>query len=171
MPKLGIHLIPFLSLTFLDCKIVECLWNIVCIHRYLLLKSNQHGVAFYLNCIRMYKPRYVLQAPLNVLYFPVCTRCQGLLLGEEEMLFSNPPPYSELCLFLLWKQQCWLQFISVSQGLGPGVQDKRIWESRLRLFPAGTPSCSFVTALALLSLLLSLLDTRGCTLRCSKDMF
>lgn len=81
----------FTSSFFSDCKIVECLRNIVCIHKYLQLQGNQHGVAFYLNCIRMYKPRNSLQAP-SMCCSPVCTCCQCFLLGQEEMLCSNPPP-------------------------------------------------------------------------------
>lgn len=93
-----IPLFPFFSLTFLDCKIVECFWNTACIHRYLQLKGNHYGVAFYINCIRMYKPTNGLQAPLNVLCFTVCTCCQCLLLGQEEILCSNPPPRLEAAL-------------------------------------------------------------------------
>lgn len=46
----------------------------------------------------MYKPRKGLQASLSVLCSPVCTCCQCLSPGQEEILCSNPPPRSEAAL-------------------------------------------------------------------------
>lgn len=173
--ELGIHLIPFLSLIFLDCKIMECLCNTACIHRCLQLKGSQYGVAFYLNCIRMCKPRNTVQALLNILCFPVCTCSPCLLLGQEEILCSNPPPRSGSfssfccesssvgCSSVLWAKGCDLE-----------CRTKGYWKAGLGLFPAGAPSYGFISvprgASALLSLLLSLLDTKGCTLRSKESL-
>lgn len=98
MPELGVHLISFISLTFLDCKIVECLWNVACIYKYLQLKGNQYGVAFYLNCIRICKPRKWSPGPPQCVVSQCAHAASVLLPGQEEVLCSNLPPCSEAAL-------------------------------------------------------------------------
>lgn len=54
--------------------IAECLQNIACIYRYLELKDKQFEVVFYLNYIRMYKPRtHSPRGPYMCYVYPVCT--------------------------------------------------------------------------------------------------
>lgn len=97
--------------------------------------------------------------------------CQARKEYSAQTLLHAP---RQLCLFLLRKQQRWLQLIFVSQGCDLECRTRRYGKARLGLFPAGAPSCSFISVPrgtpALSSLLLSsLLDNRACTLRCSNE--
>lgn len=127
------------------------------------------GLLFILTAPEYTNPENGLQAPLNVLFpnvhmlpvFYFQVRKKYSMLGGSFASFCCESDSSS-CSSFLW-----------AKGRDLECRPRGYWKAGLKLFPAEAPSCSFISvpwgAPALLSLLLSLLDTRGCTLRSSKE--
>lgn len=109
----------------------------------------------------------MVSRPPSMCCFPMCTCCQcfiarpgrSTLFKPSSMLGGSFASFccesdSSSCSSFLWAKGCDLE-----------CRPRGYWRAGLKLFPAEAPSCSFISvpwgAPALLSLLLSLLDTRG----------